>query len=65
MPRGSATPRRETRALALETRRAPRRKTADMTEEEKLAEKEMNQKLLAAKGALFLLAIAYFASTQL
>lgn len=36
-----------------------------MTEEEKLAEKEMNQKLLAAKGVLFLLAIAYFASTQL
>mmetsp|Transcript_13062 Transcript_13062/g.38912 ORF Transcript_13062/g.38912 Transcript_13062/m.38912 type:complete len:101 (+) Transcript_13062:154-456(+) len=44
---------------------AARKKTADMTEEEKAAETAMNQKLLAAKGALFVAAIAYFAFTSL
>ena len=44
---------------------AARKKTADMTEEEKAAETAMNQRLLAAKGALFAVAIAYYVYTTL
>ena len=44
---------------------AARKKTADMTEEEKAAEKALNQQLLVAKGVLFLGVIGYFAFTSL
>ena len=44
---------------------AARKKTADMTEEEKAAEKALNQQLLVAKGVLFAAVIAYFAFTSL
>ena len=44
---------------------AARKKTEDMTEEEKAAEKALNQQLLVAKGVLFLGVIGYFAFTSL
>ena len=44
---------------------AARKKTADMTEEEKAAEKALNQQLLVAKGVLFAAVIGYFAFTSL
>ena len=44
---------------------AARKKTADMTDEEKAAEKALNQQLLVAKGVLFAAVIGYFAFTSL
>ena len=44
---------------------AARKKTEDMTEEEKAAETALNQQLLVAKGVLFLGVIGYFAFTSL
>ena len=44
---------------------AAHKKTADMTEEEKAAEKALNQQLLVAKGVLFAAVIGYFAFTSL
>ena len=44
---------------------AARKKTEDMTEEEKAAEKALNQQLLVAKGVLFAAVIGYFAFTSL
>ena len=44
---------------------AARKKTADMTDEEKAAEKALNQQLLVAKGVLFTAVIGYFAFTSL
>ena len=44
---------------------AARKKTEDMTQEEKDAEKALNQQLLVAKGVLFLGVIGYFAFTSL
>ena len=44
---------------------AARKKTSEMTEEEKAAETALNQQLLVAKGVLFLGVIGYFAFTSL
>ena len=44
---------------------AARKKTEDMTPEEKAAETALNQQLLLAKGVLFLGVIGYFAFTSL
>ena len=44
---------------------AARKKTEDMTEEEKAAETALNQQLLVAKGVLFAAVIGYFAFTSL
>ena len=44
---------------------AARKKTEDMTPEEKAAETALNQQLLVAKGVLFLGVIGYFAFTSL
>ena len=44
---------------------AARKKTEDMTEEEKAAETALNQQLLVAKGVLFVAVIGYFAFTLL
>ena len=44
---------------------AARKKTEDMTEEEKAAETALNQQLLVAKGVLFVAVIGYFAFTSL
>mmetsp|Transcript_13126 Transcript_13126/g.34843 ORF Transcript_13126/g.34843 Transcript_13126/m.34843 type:complete len:97 (+) Transcript_13126:185-475(+) len=44
---------------------AARKKTSEMTEEEKAAEKALNQQLLVAKGVLFAAVIGYFAFTSL
>ena len=44
---------------------AARKKTEDMTPEEKAAETALNQQLLVAKGVLFAAVIAYFAFTSL
>ena len=44
---------------------AARKKTEDMTQEEKDAEKALNQQLLVAKGVLFAAVIGYFAFTSL
>ena len=50
---------------ALTALAAARKKTEDMTEEEKAAEKALNQQLLVAKGVLFVAVIGYFAFTSL
>ena len=44
---------------------AARKKTSEMTDEEKAAEKALYQQLLVAKGVLFLGVIGYFAFTSL
>ena len=44
---------------------AARKKTSEMTEEEKAAETALNQQLLVAKGVLFAAVIGYFAFTSL
>ena len=44
---------------------AARKKTEDMTPEEKAAETVLNQQLLVAKGVLFAAVIGYFAFTSL
>ena len=44
---------------------AARKKTEDMTEEEKAAETALNQQLLVGKGVLFAAVIGYFAFTSL
>ena len=44
---------------------AARKKTEDMTPEEKAAETALNQQLLVAKGVLFAAVIGYFAFTSL
>ena len=44
---------------------AARKKTDDMTPEEKAAETALNQQLLVAKGVLFVAVIGYFAFTSL
>ena len=44
---------------------AARKKTSEMTEEEKAAETALNQQLLVAKGVLFVAVIGYFAFTLL
>ena len=44
---------------------AARKKTEDMTPEEKAAETALNQQILVAKGVLFVAVIGYFAFTSL
>ena len=57
--------RRAHRSRASTALAAARKKTEDMTEEEKAAEKALNQQLLVAKGVLFVAVIGYFAFTSL
>ena len=53
------------RSRTSTTLAAARKKTEDMTPEEKAAEKALNQQLLVAKGVLFAAVIGYFAFTSL
>ena len=53
------------RSRAATALAAARKKTEDMTEEEKAAETALNQQLLVAKGVLFAAVIGYFAFTSL
>ena len=52
-------------AFGTQAMAAARKKTEDMTPEEKAAETALNQQLLVAKGVLFLGVIGYFAFTSL
>ena len=53
------------RSRAATALAAARKKTEDMTPEEKAAETALNQQLLVAKGVLFAAVIGYFAFTSL
>ena len=60
-----STRRRAHRSRASTALAAARKKTEDMTPEEKAAETALNQQLLVAKGVLFAAVIGYFAFTSL